>query len=73
MLSAAQSRAARALIEWHQSQLATAAQVSVGTVRNFEAGRGTPIAATLNAIQRALEEAGVEFLDDDGVKLRPKS
>lgn len=73
MMTAAQLRAARALLNWHQSQVAQAADVSVGTVRNFEAGRGTPIAATLKAIQQALEDAGVEFMDHDGVRLRPRS
>lgn len=73
MVSAAQLRAARALLNWHQSQVAEAAQISVGTIRNFEAGRGTPNAATLTVVRLALEAAGVEFLDHDGVRLRPRS
>ncbi|MCJ2059809.1 helix-turn-helix domain-containing protein [Methylobacterium sp. J-048] len=73
MLTAAQSRSARGLLNWTQVQLAEAAQVSIGTVRNFEVGRATPIVATLNAIRSALEEAGVEFLDSGGVQPRQRS
>ena len=73
MLTAAQSRGARGLLNWSQVQLAEAAGVSIGTVRNFEAGRATPIAATIAAIHRALENAGVEFLDEDGVRLPLRS
>ena len=41
-------------------------------MRNFEAGRSTPITNNLAAIRRALEAAGVEFIDGDhpGVRVR---
>jgi hypothetical protein len=43
-------------------------------VRDFEAGRRTPLAANLAAIRTALEAAGVEFTNGDapGVRLRPR-
>ncbi|MEQ8652509.1 MAG: helix-turn-helix domain-containing protein [Kiloniellales bacterium] len=66
MISPAQSRAARALIEWSQQDLAIKAGVGLSTVRDFEKGRRTPIRQNLEAIQRALEAAGVEFLDPNG-------
>jgi hypothetical protein len=46
--------------------------VSGPTVRNFENGTITPRRASLAAIQRALEDAGVEFTngDEPGVKLK---
>jgi transcriptional regulator with XRE-family HTH domain len=71
ILGASTSRAARGLLDWTQLQLADAAQVGIGMLRNFEAGRCLPGEANLFAIQRALEAAGVEFLPDGGVRLRP--
>lgn len=67
-ITPAQCRAARGLLDMSQDQLAAASRVSRRTVTNFEAG-GTTIPATANAIQRALETAGVEFIGG-GVRLR---
>lgn len=66
MITAAQSRAARALIDWSQVQLAHSANLSESTVRDFEKGRRTPSINNLAAIQRALEEAGVQFIPENG-------
>lgn len=65
-MSPEQSRAARAWLGWSQADLANRARVSLSTVRDFEKGRHAPIAATLTAMQRALEEAQIEFIDEDG-------
>jgi transcriptional regulator with XRE-family HTH domain len=64
MLMSAQSRAARALLGWSQADLAKAAGLGEATVRNFEAGRSDPYGRTLDAIQRAFEGAGIEFIAD---------
>jgi transcriptional regulator with XRE-family HTH domain len=66
-MSPEQCRAARAWLNWSQEELATKAQVSSSTLRDFEAGRRSPIANNLMAIRRALEDAGMQFLfsDDD--------
>jgi transcriptional regulator with XRE-family HTH domain len=71
MILASQVRAARGLLNWSQAELAKAAAVGESTVRNFEAGRSTPMGNNLAAIQRALEAAGVEFIDggQPGVRL----
>ena len=66
--TAAQLRAARAILDMSQGDVALAARVGISTVRKAEAG-GSVIPATLAAIQRALESAGIEFIEG-GVKLK---
>jgi transcriptional regulator with XRE-family HTH domain len=69
----AQCRAARAFLDWSQQHLAAAAGVGVVTVRQFEAGAGTPRSATMEALMNSLEAAGIEFLGGHGgpgVRLR---
>lgn len=65
-MTPAQCRAARALLDWSQKDLATAARVGVVTVRQFESAAATPRNATLDAMKRALEAAGVEFIPENG-------
>jgi ribosome-binding protein aMBF1 (putative translation factor) len=60
-------RAARAWLGWQQTELASAARVSLSTVRDFERGRHTPIANNIAAMQKAIEDAGVKFLFRDGL------
>jgi transcriptional regulator with XRE-family HTH domain len=68
-ISAAQVRMARAALGWGVRDLSAAAKVSGDTVNRLE--RGDELRErTLAAIRRALEAAGVEFLADDGVRLR---
>lgn len=62
-ISPAQCRAARALIELDQADLAERANVSRNVIVDFEKGRRTPTANNLVAIQSALEAAGVVFVD----------
>ncbi|MFG1222160.1 helix-turn-helix domain-containing protein [Xanthobacter wiegelii] len=66
MITSAQCRAARALIDWSQQQLADAAKVGVVTIRQFEGGASAPRNATLTVIRAALEAAGVEFIPENG-------
>jgi DNA-binding transcriptional regulator YiaG len=62
MISPEQCRAARAWLGWPQPELARHAKVGLSTVRDFETGARTPIANNRQAIQRALEGAGIRFL-----------
>ncbi len=64
MISPQQSRAARGWLAWTQPDLATQAQVGLSTVRDFETGTRSPILHNKQAIQRAFEQAGIEFLFD---------
>ena len=68
MLTAEQMRAARAIIRMEQGELAKASGVSVETVKRLESLRGTVSAqlSTVTAIKRALEAAGVVFIDENG-------
>ena len=45
------------------AQLASVAVVPVTTIFDFEGGYGKPKAEDLDAIQGALEKAGVEFIE----------
>jgi len=75
MLTPAQLRAARALVGWSRDTLAKRSGTSAPTIQAFEALGSDPKLSTLNKWYRALEGAGVEFIDDDaehgpGVRLR---
>ena len=66
MITAAQCRAARGLLDWTQQNLADRAGVGIVTVRQVEAGISEPRKATLEVIKRAFEDSGVEFLEENG-------
>ncbi len=76
-ITASQCRAARALIGWSRKQLAQSALIAERTLVDFERGARNPLGRTLLDIRRALEEAGVIFIDEDelgpGVRLRERS
>ena len=67
-ISSAQLRAARALLRWSALDLAKASKVGVATIRRVEVMEGEiPVtAANEAALRRALESAGVEFIDENG-------
>jgi DNA-binding XRE family transcriptional regulator len=60
----AQVRAARALLNWTQPELATAAKVGLVTLKRFEFGHSQPIHSVKSSIIRALEDQGIEFVHD---------
>lgn len=70
MITLAQIKAARALLGWTQEKLAKSASLSLPAVNNIERALVSPRESTLAAIERALAEAGVEFLDTTGVRTR---
>ena len=76
MPSAQQIRAARGLLGWSARELAQRAGVHLTTVQRMERSKGEIRATvhTLSKVSRALEAAGVEFLNANhgghGVRLR---
>nr|WP_247363681.1 MULTISPECIES: transcriptional regulator [unclassified Bradyrhizobium] len=67
-LSSAQIRAGRALVRWSAAELAEASALGANTIRRAEVSDGDTslTAANDQAIRRALESAGVEFIDSNG-------
>jgi transcriptional regulator with XRE-family HTH domain len=77
-LTSAQIRAARSLIRWTADELAAASALSVATIRRAELKESETALTAANdlATRRALETAGVEFIDENGggpgVRLRKR-
>jgi hypothetical protein len=68
VLTGEQIRAARAILQWKAVELAEKAGVGLSTVQRAEGANG-PVAmmrANMEAIRRALEGGGVEFIDPNG-------
>src|SRR5437868_2683162 len=68
LLVSAQIRAARALLRWTAEDLARESTLGITTIRRAELTEDETSLTTANnlAIRRALESAGVEFIDDNG-------
>ncbi len=71
-------RAARALLRWEQRDLAQASSVSLPTIKRLESQPGAMAAhmSTVSALRKALEDAGIEFIEENGggpgVRLRKR-
>jgi transcriptional regulator with XRE-family HTH domain len=65
-ISASQCRAARALLDWSQDQLAENAQVARATIADFERNARVPMRNNLVSIVSSLEAAGVAFIPENG-------
>jgi predicted transcriptional regulator len=74
LITGRQLRAARVLVGMEQIELAKRSRVAIGTIRRMESFDGEIGArtSTLSLVKKALEKAGIEFLNDDrpGVRLR---
>ncbi len=77
-LTSGQIRAARAFLRWRAEDLARESAVGVATIRRAELAENETSMTTPNdlAVRRALEVAGVEFIDENGggpgVRLRKR-
>lgn len=77
MITGAQVRGARGLLRWKPETLAKRARLTVQTIQRAESVDDDPpvTIANLYAIQRTLEDAGVEFTEwaPPGVRLKERS
>ena len=62
-MAPAQSRAARALLQWSPDEHAHMAGTNAVTVRSVENGKSSAQRASISAMGHALEKAGVVFLE----------
>lgn len=69
MLTAAQLKAARALVGMEQRALAAASGVSLPTIQRMEASNGIVrgVIESLTRVMGSLEAAGVEFINEGAV------
>ena len=68
MLESAQIRAARALLGWHQEQLAKRAKIGLATIQRLERAPPGPVmahVATVVKITDCLKKAGINFIERD--------
>lgn len=67
MITADQMRAARALVGMKQDELAEASGLSGQTIKRMESlGTQRSSVANVQAVRKALEAAGVEFIPENG-------
>ena len=68
MIIMAQLRGARGLLRWSQSDLAKASGLALSTIKRMESSGGPVrgIAENVWKVQRALEDAGIVFIDGNG-------
>ena len=64
MITSAQIRAARGMLDWSRRDLANSSGISFASMMRLESFDGVPSSnfKTLEAIKKAFEEAGVEFI-----------
>lgn len=70
LITPAQCRAARALLNWTQPELAEHCGTHVQTVSNFEKESGSPTKTTLKKIAGTFENIGISFIQQTGVELK---
>src|ERR1700733_2035947 len=68
MISISQIRAARALLDWPQGDLAERSGLSLRALNSIERGLAVPRIDNLRFIQEALEKENIEFGENDGVR-----
>lgn len=67
MTTVEQIRAARALLGWSQTELASRAGLSLPTVKRVEGSFGPDVSSdSRSKLVHALESAGIEFIDENG-------
>ena len=64
MITSAQIRGARAILDWSRDDLSKKSGVGISALMRFEASDGIPAGKiqTLQLVQNAFEKAGIEFI-----------
>ena len=74
MITIAQIRAARALLDWSRQMLSEKSGVGISALMRLEASNGIPGGniKTFESVQKAFEKAGIQFIGtpDDGPGVR---
>ena len=76
MITSAQIRAARALLDWSRQMLSDQSGIGISALMRLESAPGIPSGniKTFEAVQKAFEKAGIEFIgtpdDHPGVRLK---
>ena len=77
MITSAQIRSARAMLDWSREELSTQSGVGISALMRLESADGVPSGniKTFGAVQKAFEKAGIEFIGspEDGAGVRWKS
>jgi transcriptional regulator with XRE-family HTH domain len=76
LITSAQIRAARAMLDWSREQLSDNSSVGISALMRLESAEGVPSGniKTFEAVQKAFEKAGIEFLGspEEGAGVRWK-
>lgn len=69
-ITTAQIRGARGILNWSQQDLAQRTGISATSIGAIENGQTTPRESTLTTIRKTLENAGVQFLGLEGMRIQ---
>lgn len=68
MITTAQIRGARGILNWSQGDLSDRTDISATSIGSIENGLTQARTSTLEIIQKTFEDAGIEFLPNDGIR-----
>jgi transcriptional regulator with XRE-family HTH domain len=71
MITGAQVRGARGILDWSADVLAEKTGLSVDTIRNIEKGRVQGHNTSLEKIVQVFGNSGLEFIENQGVRFKP--
>jgi transcriptional regulator with XRE-family HTH domain len=73
MITTAQIRGARGILNWSQGDLSERTDISATSIGSIENGLTQARESTLAIIQKTFEDAGIEFLPNDGIRKKTVS
>lgn len=69
-ITTAQIRGARGILNWSQHDLSERTGISATSIGSIENGASIPRENTLNAIKKAFEDSGIEFMPNQGIRVQ---